>query len=122
MASWSKLWAMLRRVKEGILEEGTSKWLYIRYLCIGGENLHLNLAAGSEAGTPLHRQLQSRENFASQEVNMEYVGVQPMNRSVRATQRRKMASKSQASGDMRENRRVQILSSLFDHNWLVTQI
>lgn len=49
---------------------------------------------------------------------MEYVGVQPMNRSVWATQRRKMASKSQASGDMRENRRVQILSSLFDHNWL----
>lgn len=120
MASWLKQWAMLKRVKEEILEEDTSKWLYIRYLCIGGENLHLNRAASSKAGTPLHRKLQSREEFVSQEVNMEYVGAEPMSRS-RATRRKRWARKSQASGDMKENRGVQVLSCLFAHSWLVTQ-
>lgn len=72
---------MLRRVKERTLEVGTRKGMYIKYLFIGGQNLHLNLAASSEAGTPPHRKLQSKENLASQEVNRECVVMHPVNRS-----------------------------------------
>lgn len=72
---------MLRRVKERTLEVGTRKLLDIRYLSIERQNLYLNLAASSEAGTPLLRKLQSQGGLAFQEANRECVVVHPVNRS-----------------------------------------